>query len=153
MICARASSLEPPARSLCRFLGKRFASPTHPPPSGSNGHQQKARKPYNVNKYQFSWGRVAFTLFHSFHSSWDTRIQDGYWNARRESFDPVPIKLAKANWIYQKLSLSNKILLLNRSVFTVSCCHLLFMNFTFLKNQYTMVEYKGALDVISKTFR
>ena len=27
------------------------------------------------------------------------------------------------------------------------------MNFTFLKNQYTMVEYKGALDVISKTFR
>ena len=27
------------------------------------------------------------------------------------------------------------------------------MNFTFLKNQYTMVEYKGTLDVISKTFR
>ena len=27
------------------------------------------------------------------------------------------------------------------------------MNFTFLKDQSTMVEYKGALDVISKTFK
>ena len=51
-----------------------------------------------------------------------------------------------------ELSLSKSVSL-NRSVFAVSCCHLLFMNFTFLKNQYTMVEYKGALDVISKTFR
>ena len=28
----------------------------------------------------------------------------------------------------------------NWSFFTVSLCYLLFMNFTFLKNQYTMVE-------------
>ena len=41
----------------------------------------------------------------------------------------------------------------SRSILTVSFCYLLFTNFTFLKNQYMMVEYKGALDEISKTFR
>ena len=43
--------------------------------------------------------------------------------------------------------------LVNRSIFTVSLCYLLFNNFTFLKDQYTMVEYNGVLDVISETFR
>ena len=41
----------------------------------------------------------------------------------------------------------------NRFIFSVSFCYFLLTNFTFLKKQYTMVEYKGALDVISKTFR
>ena len=40
-------------------------------------------------------GRVTFALFHSFHPSQETQIEDGDGNARRESFDPVPIKLAK----------------------------------------------------------
>ena len=68
--------------------------------------------------------------------------------------DPVPIKLAKTSWMYLGLSLRDLLfILVNRSIFTVSLCYLLFNNFTFLKNQYTMVEYKGVLDVISKTFR
>ena len=77
---------------------------------------------------------------------------EGYGNAWRERFDPVRKKLAKTNWIYLELSL-RKSLLLNLFVFTVSCCYLLFIHFTFLKNQYTIVENKGALDVISKTLR
>ena len=64
----------------------------------------------------------------------------------------VRMKLAKTNWMYLELSL-RKSRLLNLFVFTVSCCYLLFIHFTFLKNQYTIVENKGALDVISKTFR
>ena len=43
--------------------------------------------------------------------------------------------------------------LVNRSIFTVSLCYLSFNNFTILKDQYTMVEYNGVLDVISETFR
>ena len=77
---------------------------------------------------------------------------EGYGNAWRERFDPVRMKLAKTNWMYLELSL-RKSLLLNLFVFTVSCCYLLFIHFTFLKNQYTIVENEGALDVISKTFR
>ena len=62
----------------------------------------------------------------------------------------VRMKLAKTNWMYLELSL-RKSLLLNLFVFTVSCCYLLFIHFTFLKNQYTIIENIGALDVISKT--
>ena len=64
----------------------------------------------------------------------------------------VRMKLAKTNWMYLDLSL-RKSLLLNLFVFTVSCFYLSFIHFIFLKNQYTIVENKGALDVISKTFR
>ena len=55
------------------------------------GTKKRPGKSYNVDKYQSSWGRVAFTLFRSLYSSQETRIQDGYENARREIFDPVPI--------------------------------------------------------------
>ena len=97
--------------------------------------------------------RVAFTLFHTFYSSQETRIQDGYGNARRQSFDPVPIKLAKTNWIYLGLSL-RELFFFGESFYSYCfLLYLLFTNFTFLKNQYMMVEYKGALDEISKTFR
>ena len=69
-------------------------------------------------------------------------------------FDSLPINLSKTKRIYLGLSLRDFLFLVNVFFFlTVSFCYLLFMNFTFLKNQYTMVEYKGALDVISKTFR
>ena len=77
---------------------------------------------------------------------------EGYGNVWRERFDPVHMKFAKTNSMYLELSL-RKSLLLNLFVFTVSCCYLLFIHFTILKNQYTIVENKGALDVISKTFR
>ena len=71
---------------------------------------------------------------------------EGYGNAWRERFDPVRMKLAKTNWMYLELSL-RKSRLLNLFVFTVSCCYLLFIHFTFLKNQYTIVENKGASSV------
>ena len=71
---------------------------------------------------------------------------EGYGNAWRERFDPVRMKLAKTNWMYLELSL-RKSLLLNLFVYTVSCCYLLFIHFTFLKNQYTIVENKGASSV------
>ena len=58
----------------------------------------------------------------------------------------VRMKLAKTNWMYLELSL-RKSSLLNLFVFTVSCCYLLFIHFTFLKNQYTIVENKGASSV------
>ena len=90
----------------------------------------------------FTWPGLR-SLFFSQH--------EGYGNAWRERFNPVRMKSAKTNWIYLELSL-RKSLLLNVFVFTVSCCYLLFIDFTFLKNQYTMVEYKGSLDMISKSF-
>ena len=71
---------------------------------------------------------------------------EGYGNAWRERFDPVRMNLAKTNWMYLELSL-RKSLLLNLFVYTVSCCYLLFIHFTFLKNQYTIVENKGASSV------
>ena len=64
----------------------------------------------------------------------------------------MPIKFAK-NQLNISGAVSKQVCLLNCAVFTVCCCYSFFLNFTFLKNQYTMVEYKSALDVISKTFR
>ena len=97
-------------------------------------------------------GRVAFSLFHYFIPL--KKHESKMVMATHGAKDPVPIKLAKTSWIYLGLSLRDLFFIsVNRSIFTVSLCYLLFNNFTFLKNQYTMVEYKGVLDVISKTFR
>ena len=80
-------------------------------------------------------GGVALTLFHSFHYSQETGIQDGYGNARRQSFDSVRIKLAKTNCMYLGLSLRDFSSWrgANCSFFTVSFFYLLFMNFSFIK--------------------
>ena len=124
--------LEPQPGHYVSSLGKDLLAPNTPPPPRV---QMDAKKR------------------HSFRSSQEARIQDGYGNARCQSF--VPIKLAKTNWIYLGLSLRVFFFFfsVNRFIFSVSFCYFLLTNFTFLKKQYTMVEYKGALDVISKTFR
>ena len=72
-------------------------------------------------------GRVAFTFFHSFHSSHETQIQDGCGKAWRQSFDPVPIKLAKSDWIY----LGSQSFFRKSLYFYVSFCNLLFISFTY----------------------
>ena len=132
---------------------------------------EKARQPHISLHKEFRWaptkgqgnrtiwvnikshgGRVAFALFHSFHPSQETQIQDGDGNARRESFDPVPIKLAKNQSNILGVA-STKVSF--DKLFCTYCFLLLLIvhEFYFLKNQHTIVEYKGALDASSKTFR
>ena len=104
--CAGASSLEPQPGHCVSSLGKDSLAPYILLPRSSNGHQRKAKgNPTIWMNVKSHGGREAFTLFHSFQSPQETGIQDGYGNARRQSFDSVRIKLAKTNWISLRLSL------------------------------------------------
>ena len=59
--------------------------------------KKRLRKPYNMDEYKIPCRESSFQPLSLFHSSQETRIQDGYGNARCQSLDPVPIKLAKTS--------------------------------------------------------
>ena len=104
--CGLCWSLEAQPGHCVSSLGKDSLAPYILLPRSSNGHQRKAKgNPTILMNVKFHGGREVFTLFHSFHSSQETGIQDGYGNARRQSFDSVRIKLAKTNWISLRLCL------------------------------------------------
>ena len=126
MACTRAS-----ARSFCQFPGKRPVSPKPPPPPpSSNGRQKKPLFPFLSRSKNPRW-------------LWERTVPK--FCAHKIGQNQLNISGAVSTRVF--------FFSVNRFIFSVSFCYFLLTNFTFLKKQYTMVEYQGALDVISKTFR
>ena len=69
------------------------------------------------------------------------------WERMARTFWPCAHEISQNQLDVSGAVSIRKSLLLNLFVFTVSCCYLLFIHFTFVKNQYTIVENKGASSV------
>ena len=124
--------LEPQPGHYVSSLGKDLLAPNTPPPPSSNGRQKKALFPFLSRSKNPRW-------------LWERTVPK--FCAHKIGQNQLNISGAVSTRVFFFF------FSVNRFIFSVSFCYFLLTNFIFLKKQYTMVEYKGALDVISKTFR
>ena len=88
--------------------------------------KKRPRKPYNMDEYKIPCRESSFQPLSLFHSSQETRIQDGYGNARCQSLDPVPIKLAK-NQLNTSWAVSTRFIIYFGESFYFYCFLMLFV--------------------------
>ena len=144
--------LEPKPGHCVGSLGKDSSAPHIPPPGVQMGTNKRPGKPYNMDKYQISWGEGSFYPLSLFPFLSINTYPRWRWERTARKLWSCAHKISQ-NQLNTWRVASTKVSF--DKLFCIYCLLLLFIvhEFYFLKNQQTIVEYKGALDAISKTFR